>query len=127
MTDLQTSQCISQRANEALNPVAKPENDPDLVIEIKNTLDSGVSLEAGNVFYNDPSIQSIIGMVSDIQRIIINRYFTNLLYIYRANSNIPVLDPITCLIEDSTHDVWLEMFKKGVVPFLASNNVYGIQ
>ena len=119
-------QKIMKVEGDMLRGMVKPVDDPNLVLEIKSILYAAISPEVADRFVNEPSIFEVMSMVSPIQRVIINGYFTALLYRFRANSDTEVTDVITCLIEDSTLDIWLDMFKKGVLPFLISQNVYGV-
>lgn len=98
--------------------------DIDLVFITSKTLHDNVSENAAKIFLSDYMIKSVVDLNPLSQRIIINRYFYDLLLKYRACADVKVILPLTMLVEDGTHNDWLRLFKDVVCVFIKNNKVF---
>lgn len=98
----------------------------NLIMSIGDILERSISKSAGDSFKNDPFISVAINMPSNIQRIIINKYFHSLLFKWRAHSSTPVYHIIPMLCDDGDDENWAKLFVQFVVPFLRENCVMGL-
>ena len=101
-------------------------NDFDMVFLVGKHLQEYLGVYEADLFYSDPMIKSVVGAGSQIQRININRYFTNLLLRYRTKVDIQVNNTLLMLIPDGYVEDWFKLFNKAVIPFLKNNNVYRV-
>lgn len=106
--------------------MTNPSNDLDLYTLVLVHLDKSVSKEASECFKYDPSVFHIKDKSTIEQRMIINRYFTNLLFTYRARVNDPVNNEVFMLTSEGTAEDWFKLFTLHVTPFLKTKNVFGV-
>ena len=98
--------------------------DQDLVYITANFLEGMVSKRAREIFENDPSIISIKGLKPDAQRIIINRYFSNLLFRYRAETKVKITTVITMISGDGEIEDWVKINELYLYPFLRKHGIF---
>ena len=74
---------------------------------------------------NDESIRKIIDKPDIIQRVFINKYFIDLLLVYRGSVNkTSITDLFPYLSDGVSIDDWLDLLKTYVIPFLKIERVY---
>ena len=96
----------------------------DLVSIVQANLKDSISEVASNIFINDPIVKDSIGKPTVYQRVLLNRYFTNLLLIYRTISDVPVHNTTIMLVNDGLTEDWIKLFNTIVLPFLKDNQVF---
>jgi len=98
---------------------AKPEDDIDLVEEVRNILIKaglGNRLEA---FDNNHFIQEAKGKYSVVQRYLLNRFWGQQLML----TNLPTAEERYCLIPNGEVSDWLKLFENKVLPFILENDL----
>lgn len=98
----------------------------DLADIIYKFLYKEISQDAGDIFRTDPAIVDILPKKPDVQKVIINNYFVNLLFTYRACGGEDITSLLSLLSTDTTVDGYVFLFNTYILPFLKINNVYGI-
>lgn len=79
-------------------------------VEIKQLLDKELpKLDSGSKY---------------MQKMLLNRYFSNLLFRYRSISKDSVLNTLPFLLEEGTNGDWFGCYIQFVYPFLKTNNVF---
>lgn len=106
-----------------LHGIKRNDEDLDFVYIVSRELEENNLLKAKDNFENDKLISSIKNSPSEIQRVLLNKYFIKLLLKYRNIEDVPVIDLIICLTNDGPSEAWLDYFKKGVLPFIIKHNV----
>lgn len=101
-------------------------DDMDMVFLVGKHIQDFIGTKEADMFYNDPMIKTIVTLGTNAQRVIINRYFTNLLLRFRAKKDVQVNDILLMLIPDGYIEDWFKIFNKIIIPFLKSNNVFVI-
>lgn len=104
----------------------KKEDDLDLTTEIYKAIQIIISKEAADYFINDPIIVTTKGTASIYQRVLINRFFVQLLTRARAYMDLEGLTMVfTVLSNQGTHIPWMQDLNRVVLPYLKTNNVFG--
>lgn len=110
--------------------VPRQEGQPNLVDEISNMLRSvGLVQEADSCFLADIDIIIASTKTNSVQRHIINRFFTLQLLAFEqghdaVNGRVcTTIEQRYHLIADGTDEEWLDLFKRGVLPFLIENRL----
>lgn len=106
-----------------LNGIKRSDDDIDYVFLVGKLLEDEGSSFIKSKFESNSLISSIKDSPSEIQRVLLNKYFINLLLRYRNIEDVPVIDIIICLTNDGPIDLWLSYFKRGVLPFIVKHNV----
>ncbi|EPU3829029.1 hypothetical protein ACVWU4_001010 [Campylobacter coli] len=106
-----------------LHGIERSENDLDLVFLVLKELEANKTFLTKSKFEQNKLISSIRNSPSEIQRVLLNKYFINLLLKFRNIEDIPVIDIIICLTNDGPIEAWLDYFRKGVLPFIIKHNV----
>lgn len=101
-------------------------NEIDLYTMVTVHLDREVCPAASNLFKNDPAIAAVVGEPVIKQRMIINRYFTNLLFTFRSKCDTPINNILFMLTNDGTAEDWYRLFILYVAPFLKLHNVFNV-
>lgn len=83
-------------------------------------------IDGANSFKSHPMISTVWNIDPHSQRIILNRYFSLALLIFRGLQNIPVHNIIDMLIQDGTLDDWFKVFAVYVAPFLKEHKILEI-
>jgi hypothetical protein len=103
----------------------KPEDDVDLTQDVYNAIALIISKEAAEYFINDPIIQTTQGTHSIYQKVLINRFFIQLLVRARAYIELENLGMVLSTIEHSgTHVPWLQNLDRLILPYCKSNKVF---
>lgn len=100
--------------------------DENLVYIVYNFLDKLVGRQEAEIFKMDPSIAEVYDRKPEIQRIIINRFFSNLLLKYRSMDNTRVVDAVIMLPNDGTVSDWLQVYNYVLYPFLKNKKIFEI-
>lgn len=101
----------------------KESNTIDLVKCVELQLTFQISSLAASVFINNPMIQDIKDKAEDIQRMIINRYFAQLLFAHRTTSGTTVLPGIGLIMNDALTDDWIKIMVEVFIPYLKINQI----
>lgn len=108
----------------------RQDNQLNLVNEISNLLTAnGLVIENNECFLAHIDIKIAVDKVNSVQRHIINRYFTlQLLAFEQSHDQVngrlcTTINERYHLIADGTDEEWLELFKRGVLPFLIGNRL----
>jgi len=101
--------------------------EPDLVAIVARDIATTYGDVASAMFLNDSEISSVKELNPVSQRIIINKWFTSSLLIYRSHTdNKDVAEIMMHVINDGTVDQWFEHLRDVVILFFKKNNVLGI-
>lgn len=120
---------VTTNGNPAMDEYNKPRDpsDYDMVFLVAKHLEEELNNKnAGNLFRGDPIIASVVSKTSNVQRVMINRYFTNLLLVFRSKKDVNVTDVLFYLVSDGYVEDWFTLFRTYVIPFLNTNNVYEV-
>ena len=105
----------------------REDNDFNMVFLVAKHLEVDLGNKAAaDLFLNDPMIISVKDKVNNVQRVMINRYFTNLLLMFRATIAVNVTDVIYYLVSDGYIEDWFTLFRTYIIPFLKTKNVYSV-
>lgn len=102
----------------------KPEEDVDFVEVVANIISKVVNPDVALWFRSRPAIVVANDKHSLYQRVIINRFFTNLLVRFNGFVNINTLPTMRFLIKDGTHQKWTQFFVREVLPFFVEYRVF---
>lgn len=104
----------------------KQEGDLDLTNEVYKAIENIINKEAAEYFINDPIIVTTKGTASIYQRVLINRFFVQLLTRAKAYLDLEGITMVfTVLTNNGTHLPWLQEVTTVVIPYLQTNNVFG--
>lgn len=104
----------------------RSKDDLDLLGVVYSLIKHLYSNNAATYFISQPMIVDVMGLGSKQQRMIINKFLTELLLIWR-NSPIssPVDDALIFLSNDGSNSNWVYNFNSYVLPFLKINKILG--
>jgi len=98
----------------------KMDGDIDLVTEVRNMLvASGLLPKVQTCFDTNRFIIEASGKASDVQRFLLNRYWSQQLMSSSRHS----IEERYCLIPDGTITDWLHLFQTKVLPFIIANDL----
>jgi hypothetical protein len=100
--------------------------DYDLVFLTNLYIKEYIGAEEARLFVENPMIVNVASSNSASQRVIINRYFSNLLLRFRSKINTPINDVNMMLVLDGTPEDWFTLFREIIAPFLKEHNVFKI-
>ena len=98
----------------------------DLVYIVSQNLKDSIGENVANIFLNDEIVDSAKGKSTTFQRVMLNRYFYNLLLTYRAYVNNPVHNATYMLVNDGETEDWIKLFNIFVLPFIKDNYVFKV-
>lgn len=78
------------------------------------------------IFFADPLVSSVVGIIPTSQRVNINRYFMNLLMLFRSKVDVNVVDVSQYLINDGSVEDWFKLFSEFVLPFIKEHKVFNV-
>lgn len=105
--------------------LSKPTDDVDLVKEVTRVLVKTIGEDAGTYFNMDGGISFANGKHSLLQRVIISRYFTNLLVRFRGYVEVEgVLTTIRHIKKNGTHQQWFSSLVRDVLPFFLEKRIF---
>lgn len=102
----------------------KPEDDVDFIEVVANIISKVLNPDIALWFRSRPAIIVANGRHSLYQRVIVNRFFTNLLVRFNGFVECNTLPVIGNLVKDGTHQKWTKLFIKEVLPFLVEYRVF---
>ena len=103
----------------------KQEGDLDLTTEIYKAIEIIIGKEEAEYFINDPIIVTTKGTASIYQRVLINRFFIQLLTRARAYMDLEGLTMVfTVLTNEGTHVPWMQDLNRVLFPYLKTNKVF---
>lgn len=120
---------FTEVGNPAMDEFNRPRDpeDYDMVYLVTRHMEEALDNKtAAIMFKNDPMVQGVVNKTSNVQRIMINRYFTNLLLIFRSKKDVVVNDVLYYLVSDGYVEDWFTLFRTQVIPFLNTNKVYDV-
>ena len=98
----------------------KPFGDIDLVDEVRQALlGAGLHANVAAAYDNNRFIVDAVGKPSNVQRHLLNRYWSQQL----MSTFVPSMDERYCLIPNGEVSDWLKLFKQKVLPFAIANNL----
>jgi hypothetical protein len=107
--------------------LTKRKNDEiDMVTVLGNILKEHVDEYSSTIFLNNKEIKTILELNPYSQRIIINKFFSNLFYIYRSKKNKSIVSMISMLVIDGSIEDWFKVFNNYVLPFIKKNEVFQV-
>ena len=74
-------------------------------------------------FHIEMQTQGIAGVNPVVQRILLNRYLTHKLLVYRSVSGVNVTEILPFMASDGYVEDWLSLMKEIVLPFVVANSV----
>lgn len=105
--------------------LSKPTDDVDLVKEVTRVLVKTIGEDAGTYFNMDGGISFANGKHSLLQRVIISKYFTNLLVRFRGYVEVEgVLTTIRHIKKNGTHQQWFSSLVRDVLPFFLEKRIF---
>jgi hypothetical protein len=110
---------IQQHAGYQQYNAPKPQGDIDLVSEIVNLLQEAGLNDRVNIFLNHKYVAEAKNKYSEVQRYLLNRYFSTQLLLVPVSSD----EERFCLIPNGSVQEWLTLFKLKIMPFLIGNNL----
>lgn len=130
LTDIVVPEAVKIISKEAIRLTSddffnKPQDDVDLTLDVYNAIKLIISEEAAEYFMNDPIIQTTKDTHSIYQKVLINRFFIQLLVRARAYIELENLGMVLNTIEHSgTHVPWLQNLDRLILPYCKSNKVF---
>lgn len=98
----------------------KNPNDMDLVAIVREDLiSSGLANHLPTAYDNSRFIQEAVGKDSNVQRFLLNRYWTQQLMSAKQVS----IEERYCLIPNGDVQDWLRLFRSKVLPFIIQNDL----
>lgn len=98
----------------------KNPNDMDLVAIVREDLvNSGLANHLPTAYDNSRFIQEAVGKDSNVQRFLLNRYWTQQLMSAKQIS----IEERYCLIPNGDVQDWLRLFRSKVLPFIVQNDL----
>jgi len=92
----------------------------DLITEVRNCLiSSGLLQNVITAYDNNRFIMEAKDKTSDVQRFLLNRYWSQQLML----SNSPSIEERYCLIPNGAIADWLSLFKDKILPFVIAHNL----
>jgi len=83
----------------------------------------GAGIDASNIFISDSNIASVFKLNQVSQRVVINRYLSNRMLIFRALSNVNINNVLPFLANDGLTEDWITVISEFVVPFFKEHKV----
>lgn len=100
--------------------------DPNLVELMASYIEMGVGESEAAMFKSTPSIVGVMDNLPTVQRITINRFFTNILMRFRSKKEVDVNNIIPYLIQDGDIKDWFTLINEFVLPFFKEHNVINV-
>jgi len=98
--------------------------EPDLTHTISTTLTTLISDAAGSMFKLDPSIGNVKDNVHEVQMIIVNKWFRELLLIAKSNRpDLKITDALMCIEDNLPAGDWVKLYTVAVIPFIKNNKI----
>ena len=105
--------------------LVKPKGDINLVMEITRVLLETMGEDVAKYFNMNGGISFVFNKHSLLQRIVISRYFTNLLVRFRSYVEIEgILTTIRYIKVSGTHQEWFNTLVREVLPFILQHRIF---
>lgn len=105
--------------------LVKPKGDINLVMEITRVLLETMGEDVAKYFNMNGGISFVFNKHSLLQRIVISRYFTNLLVRFRSYVEIEgILTTIRYIKVNGTHQEWFNTLVREVLPFMLQHRIF---
>lgn len=105
--------------------LVKPEGDINLVMEVTRVLLETMGEDVAKYFNMNGGISFVVNKHSLLQRIVISRYFTNLLVRFRSYVEIEgILTTIRYIKVNGTHQEWFNTLVREVLPFMLQHRIF---
>lgn len=95
----------------------RKDSDPDLVAITYENIKQTAGKVAANLFLEHPIIKEAHLSNPIVQRVMINKYLSRQLMLYRGASHDRVYHIIGFVTNESTIDVWFKIMKNYIIPF----------
>lgn len=98
----------------------------DLTHTIAEILTNGISVSAGTAFKLDSSITGVRDSLHNVQMIIINKWFRELLLVAKAGrSELRISDVLMCIEDNIDKADWVKLYTVAIIPYIKKNNILG--
>lgn len=105
--------------------LVKPKGDINLVMEVTRVLLETMGEDVAKYFNMNGGISFVFNKHSLLQRIVISRYFTNLLVRFRSYVEIEgILTTIRYIKVSGTHQEWFNTLVREVLPFMLQHRIF---
>ena len=105
--------------------LVKPKGDINLVMEVTRVLLETMGEDVAKYFNMNGGISFVVNKHSLLQRIVISRYFTNLLVRFRSYVEIEgILTTIRYIKVNGTHQEWFNTLVREVLPFMLQHRIF---
>lgn len=105
--------------------LVKPKGDINLVMEVTRVLLETMGEDVAKYFNMNGGISFVYNKHSLLQRIVISRYFTNLLVRFRSYVEIEgILTTIRYIKVNGTHQEWFNTLIREVLPFMLQHRIF---
>lgn len=105
--------------------LVKPKGDTNLVMEVTRVLLETMGEDVAKYFNMNGGISFVFNKHSLLQRIVISRYFTNLLVRFRSYVEIEgILTTIRYIKVNGTHQEWFNTLVREVLPFMLQHRIF---
>lgn len=105
--------------------LVKPKGDINLVMEVTRVLLETMGEDIAKYFNMNGGISFVFNKHSLLQRIVISRYFTNLLVRFRSYVEIEgILTTIRYIKVNGTHQEWFNTLVREVLPFMLQHRIF---
>jgi hypothetical protein len=108
---------LSKYANE------RKEGDIDLVEKTREHIENQIDKKSADLFANHPTIINVKNKAPEVQRVIINKFFTGTFMAFRSMKEVKVYEQVNLLVMDGDLEDWLKIFHKITTPFLKDHKV----
>jgi len=105
----------------ALKPIINP--GLSLLEAVYSNIDKEYSPFMADMFMKNPEFSNYKQYDDKTQRGLVNRVLISKLLVFRASSDVKVVEIIYCLIPDGDNESWMNVFKLVILPFLKENKV----
>lgn len=107
----------------------KPQGEPDLIIEVGQLLiDNGLKDKVELYYTTSPLIRSALGRNMPAQIYVLNKYWHDQFLIFESSKNFQesTLNVRQHLINNADYAMWINHFKKFVMPYVLTHNLPGV-
>lgn len=95
----------------------------DLVQVTASSIKEVLSETAMKTFLSSPTIKQVADLNPGSQRVIINKYFGDVLLIARADKQIVIKEAFPLLINDGTVQDWATLIRTVILPFIKKHHI----
>lgn len=95
----------------------------DLVKITAQSIGEVLSNAAVDTFNKAPTIATIRDLNPNAQRVVINKYFGDVLLIARSKKDVIIKDAFPLLINDGTEQDWATLIRTVILPFIKKHHI----